>query len=150
MPSAAQYLRPEVIAQVQRLDLRARFIVEGFMSGLHRSPLHGFSVEFSEHRKYAPGDDPRLLDWSVLARTDRLYVRKYQAETNLQCHLLVDTSASMAYPAPAEGAAARRMSKLEYAICLAAALGYHVPRRRLRALRPKTRRVVPQDRDSAD
>ncbi len=124
MPSAAHYLRPEVIAQVQRLDLRARFIVEGFMSGLHSSPFHGSSVEFSEHRKYVAGDDLRLIDWSVLARTDRYYVRKYEAETNMQCHMLVDTSASMAYPDPAEARRSGRMTKLDYGICLAAALGY--------------------------
>lgn len=124
MPSAASYLRPDVIAQVQRLDLRARFIVEGFMSGMHSSPYHGSSVEFSEHRKYVPGDDLRLIDWSLLARTDRYYIRKYEAETNMQCHLIVDTSVSMAYPEPAQLRGTGRMSKLDYAICLAAALGY--------------------------
>jgi uncharacterized protein (DUF58 family) len=124
MPSAARYLRPDVIAQVQRLDLKARFIVEGLMSGLHGSPFQGFSVEFSEHRKYEPGDDPRLIDWSVYGKTDRLYIRKYQAETNLECYLIVDTSASMAYPPPAETRDTGRMSKLDYAICLAASLGY--------------------------
>ncbi len=124
MSSATRYLRPEVIAQVQRLDLRARFIVEGFMSGLHGSPYHGFSVEFSEHRKYVPGDDLRLIDWSLLARTDRYYVKKYEAETNLECHLLVDSSASMAYPDAAVTQESGRMSKLDYAICLAASLGY--------------------------
>lgn len=124
MASAVQYLRPDVIAQVQRLDLKARFIVEGFISGMHGSPFQGFSVEFSEHRKYVPGDDLRQIDWSVYGRTDRFYIRKFEAETNLECHLVVDTSASMAYPSPQEAAAAGRMSKLDYAICLAAALGY--------------------------
>lgn len=141
--SVMKYLRPEVIAKVGRLDLRARFIVEGFLSGLHASPYHGFSVEFSEHRKYVPGDDLRLIDWAVFAKTDRFYIRKFEAETNLAAYLLVDTSASMAYPGTAGAEAARdtgrtptsseeadrlpisrRMSKLEYAICLAAALGY--------------------------
>src|SRR5260221_162426 len=98
MHTAESYLKPEVIRTVGRLDLRARFIVEGFLSGLHTSPFHGFSVEFSEHRKYASGDDPRTIDWSVFARTDRLYVKKYEAETNLACYLLVDTSKSMDYP----------------------------------------------------
>ena len=118
MGSAEQYLKPEVVQQVQRLDLKARFIVEGFIAGLHDSPYHGFSVEFSEHRKYVPGDDIRMIDWGVYAKTDRYYIKKYQAETNLDAYLLVDTSASMAYGS--EG----YMTKLEYAICLAASLGY--------------------------
>lgn len=124
MNSSARYLRPDVIAQVQRLDLKARFIVEGFISGLHNSPFQGFSVEFSEHRKYSPGDDLRQIDWSVYGRTDRFYIKKYNAETNLECHLLVDTSASMNYPPPEQTAETGRLSKLDYAICLAAALGY--------------------------
>ena len=113
-----QYLRPDIIRQVRRLDLKARFIVEGFLAGLHGSPYHGFSVEFSEHRKYVPGDDLRQLDWNVYARTDRFYTRKFQAETNLDAWLLVDASASMDFAT--EG----RMTKLDYAICLAAAMGY--------------------------
>ena len=113
-----KYLRPDVIQQVRRLDLRARFIVEGFLSGLHSSPYHGFSVEFSEHRKYTPGDDIRQIDWSVYGKTDRYYIKKYQAETNLDSYILVDTSASMDFAT--EG----RMTKMDYAICLAAALGY--------------------------
>jgi len=112
------YLRPEVIRQVRRLDLKARFIVEGFLAGLHDSPYHGFSLEFSEHRKYVPGDDPALIDYNAWARTDRYFVRKYQAETNLACYLLVDQSRSMDY------ASGDKMTKLEYSICLAAALGY--------------------------
>ncbi len=124
MLSAARYLRPDVIAQVARLDLRARFIVEGFLSGLHASPFHGFSVEFSEHRKYERGDDLRTIDWAVYARTDRFFVKKYQAETNLEGYLLVDTSASMNYPDVKEARGTGRMNKLDYAICLAAALGY--------------------------
>ena len=116
--SVEQYVRPEVIQQVQRLDLKARFIVEGFLSGLHASPYHGFSAEFSEHRKYTPGDDLRQIDWGVYAKTDRFYVKKHQAETNLDCYLVVDCSGSMGY------AAGGRMTKMDYAICLAAALGY--------------------------
>ncbi len=81
---AEEYLRPDVIQQVQRLDLKARFIVEGFMSGLHASPFHGFSVEFSEHRKYTPGDDIRMIDWNVYGKTDRYYIKKFEAETNLE------------------------------------------------------------------
>ena len=113
-----QYLRPDVIRQVRRLDLKARFIVEGFLSGLHNSPYHGFSVEFSEHRKYAPGDDLRQIDWNVYAKTDRFYTKKFQAETNLDAYLLVDASASMDF------ATEDRMTKMDYAICLAAAMGY--------------------------
>ena len=116
--SIEEYLRPDVIQQVQRLDLKARFIVQGFLSGLHSSPFHGFSVEFSEHRKYNVGDDMRMIDWGVYAKTDRFYIKKYEAETNLDCHLLVDCSGSMGY------AAGGRMSKMDYSICLAAALGY--------------------------
>lgn len=134
MNPLARYLDPAVIQQVSRLDLRARFIVEGFLAGLHSSPFHGFSVEFSEHRKYVQGDEPRTIDWRVFARTDRLFVRKYAAETHLACHLLVDTSASMAPLGSQAGAAttadatAASTSKLSYAIHLAAALGYLVTR----------------------
>lgn len=126
MSSIAQYVRPDIIAQVQRLDLRARFIVEGFYAGLHSSPYHGFSVEFSEHRKYASGDDLRTIDWNVFGKTDRFYVKKFRAETNLSAHLLMDLSGSMAFPKPEhlEPGAAPRMTKFEYATTLAAALGY--------------------------
>src|SRR5690606_34569080 len=109
---------PEVIHQVARLDLRAKFIVEGFLAGLHASPFHGFSVEFSEHRKYVPGDDLKDLDWNVYAKTDKYYTKKYQAETNLTGYLVMDLSASMAYTFRQE------LTKFDYAICLAAALGY--------------------------
>src|ERR1700732_5069335 len=118
MSSPEKYLRPEVIRQVARLDLRARFIVEGFLSGLHASPFQGFSVEFSEHRKYVPGDDLKDLDWHVLARTDKYYLKKFQAETNVTGWLVMDLSASMAYTYRQE------LTKFEYGICLAAALGY--------------------------
>lgn len=118
MPGAERYLRPEVIRQISRLDLRARFIVEGFLAGLHASPFHGFSVEFSEHRKYVPGDDLKDLDWHVFAKTDRYYVKKFEAETNVTGYLVMDLSASMAYTYRQE------LTKFEYAICLAAALGY--------------------------
>jgi uncharacterized protein (DUF58 family) len=116
--NAEKYLRPEVINQVARLDLRAKFIVEGFLAGLHASPYHGFSVEFSEHRKYVPGDDIKDLDWSVYAKTDKYYIRKYEAETNLTGYLVMDLSASMAYTYR------QQLTKFEYGICLAAALGY--------------------------
>lgn len=116
--STEKYLRPEVIRQVARLDLRAKFIVEGFLSGLHASPFHGFSVEFSEHRKYTPGDDLKDMDWNVYAKTDKYYLKKFQAETNMTGYLVMDLSASMAYTYRQE------LTKFEYAICLAAALGY--------------------------
>ncbi len=118
MSSAEEYLRPEVIRNIARLDLRARFIVEGFLSGLHTSPFHGFSVEFSEHRRYTPGDDPRDIDWQVFARTDRFYIRQYQAETNITGYVLMDLSRSMAYTYRQE------LTKFDYSICLAAAISY--------------------------
>ncbi len=118
MAGAEQYLRPEVIRTVARLDLRARFIVEGFLSGLHTSPFQGFSVEFSEHRRYAEGDDPKDIDWLVYAKTDRYYVKKYQAETNITGYLVMDLSESMAFTYRQD------LSKFEYSVCLAAALAY--------------------------
>ncbi|HEV3258228.1 MAG TPA: DUF58 domain-containing protein [Gemmataceae bacterium] len=118
MNAPEKYLRPEVIRQVSRLDLRAKFIVEGFLAGLHASPFHGFSVEFSEHRKYVPGDDLKDLDWNVFAKTDKFYLKKFEAETNVTGYLVMDLSASMAYTYRQE------LTKFEYAICLAAALGY--------------------------
>ncbi|MSU79454.1 MAG: DUF58 domain-containing protein [Gemmataceae bacterium] len=118
MKKPEQYLRPEVIRQVARLDLRAKFIVEGFLQGLHASPFHGFSVEFSEHRKYSAGDDLKDIDWGVYAKTDKYYIRKFQAETNVTGYLAMDLSGSMAYTYRQE------LTKFDYAICLAAALGY--------------------------
>ena len=118
MNTAEKYLKPEVIRQVARLDLRAKFIVEGFISGLHASPFHGFSVEFSEHRKYTSGDNIADIDWNVFAKTDRFYIKKFQAETNLNGYLLMDLSASMGYTYRQE------LTKFEYGVCLAAALGY--------------------------
>jgi uncharacterized protein (DUF58 family) len=120
MPGVAEkYLRPETIRQVSGLDLKARFIVEGFFSGLHASPFQGFSVEFSEHRKYVPGDDIRMIDWNVYAKTQRYYIKKYRAETNMKCYLLVDASTSMGYSYDPE-----TMTKMDYAISCAAALSY--------------------------
>jgi uncharacterized protein (DUF58 family) len=116
--SPEKYLRPEVIRQVARLDLRAKFIVEGFLQGLHASPFQGFSVEFSEHRRYVPGDDLKDLDWNVYAKTDKYYLKKFEAETNMTGYLVMDLSASMAYTYRQE------LTKFEYGICLAAALGY--------------------------
>ena len=116
---AVEYLDPNVIQQVARLDLKAKFIVEGFIAGLHKSPFHGFSVEFSEHRKYSLGDEIKSIDWGVYAKTDKYYVRKYEAETNLECYLFVDMSESMGYRYDKSS-----VTKLEYATYLAAAMGY--------------------------
>lgn len=118
MRNDESYLDPKVARTVKRLDLKARFIVKGFMHGLHASPLQGFSVEFSEHRKYERGDDPKDIDWRLFARTDKYYVRKYEAETNMTGWLVVDSSASMGK------AIGGPTSKFEYAISLAAALSY--------------------------
>jgi len=118
MSTVEKYLKPEVIRQIKRLDLRAQFIVKGFLHGLHASPFHGFSVEFSEHRKYTPGDDPKDIDWLVYAKTDKYYVKKFEAETNLTGYLVMDLSRSMGYTYRQE------LTKFDYCICLAAALGY--------------------------
>ncbi len=112
-----QYLKPEVVSRVRKLDLIARLVVEGFMIGLHRSPYHGFSVEFAEHRQYMPGDEIKHLDWKVYAKTERYYIKKFEEETNLKCYLLLDTSASMGYQSA-------KISKLQYGTYLAAALTY--------------------------
>ena len=119
------YLRPDVIKQVERFDLKAKFLMEGFLAGLHSSPHKGFSVEFSEHRKYVHGDDYRTIDWKVWSRTNRYYIKQYEAETNLTGYLLVDGSGSMAYRGPTiKGVENASMSKLEYATCLAGAMAY--------------------------
>jgi uncharacterized protein (DUF58 family) len=112
-------LDPQVVSRLGRLDLKARLVVEGFISGLHKSPFHGFSVEFVEHRQYMPGDPLRSVDWKVYAKSDRFYVKQYEDETNLRAHLVVDHSASMDY-ASKPGL----VTKLEYARSLAAALAY--------------------------
>ena len=110
-------LDPHFVSKLTRLDLTARLVVEGFLTGLHRSPYHGFSVEFAEHRQYMPGDPLRHLDWKVLAKSDRKYIKQYEEETNLRAMLLVDTSASMGY-------GSHGVTKLDYARQLAAALAY--------------------------
>jgi uncharacterized protein (DUF58 family) len=115
---ANQYLKPDVIQSVGRLDLRARFIIEGFLSGLHSSPFQGFSVEFSEHRRYSTGDDPKDIDWLVYAKTDRYYVKKYQAETNMTGIIVLDLSESMGYTYR------QKLTKFDYSVSLAAALAY--------------------------
>ena len=109
-------LHPEVIKRIGRLEIRARHIVEGLLSGMHRSPYFGQSVEFLQHREYVPGDDLRRVDWKVWAKQDRLYVKQYEEDTNLRCCLLVDVSASMAY-------GSGPLTKVDYAMTAAAALG---------------------------
>lgn len=124
--AAAQGLRhldPAVIARLGSLELKARAIVEGFISGLHRSPFRGFSVEFAEYRPYLPGDDLASLDWKVYARSDRHFVKKFEEETNVECHLLIDISRSMSYGTSA-------MTKREYAATLTACLAYLMQRQR--------------------
>ena len=116
MRAVEEYLKPAVVRQIARLDLRAQFIVRGFLQGLHASPYQGFSVEFSEHRKYTAGDDPKGIDWLVYAKTDKHYVKKFEAETNITGYLAIDTSASMAYTYR------QQLTKLDYSISLAAAL----------------------------
>jgi uncharacterized protein (DUF58 family) len=118
-----RYLDPALIARIGSMELRARTIVEGFLSGLHRSPFKGFSVEFAEYRQYMPGDDLSTIDWKVYARTDRHYVKKFEEETNLDCHVLLDVSRSMGY-------GSQGVTKLEYGAYLAASLGYLMNRQR--------------------
>ncbi len=117
MPDSRRFLHPEAIKRIGRLDLRARHIVEGFLSGMHRSPYFGQSVEFLQHREYVVGDDLRHVDWKVWARQDRLYIKQFEEDTNLRCTLLVDTSNSMRY---GNGA----LNKYEYACTIAASLAY--------------------------
>ncbi len=117
------YLDPATIARLGTLDLKARTIVEGFLSGLHRSPFKGFSVEFAEYREYLPGDDLATLDWKVYARSDRHVVKKFEEETNLECHILLDVSRSMGY-------GSGPVTKLQYGSFLAAALAYLMNRQR--------------------
>ncbi len=119
MENYQKYLNPQTLAKLEGLELRARLIVEGYVSGVHRSPYHGFSIEFAEHREYVPGDDLRYVDWKVFGKTDKVYLKQYEEETNLVSYLLLDTSESMRYrsdDAP--------LSKLEYAQCAAGALSY--------------------------
>src|SRR3954447_4323404 len=116
-PSSPDAIDPSALARFGRLELLARLVVEGVMSGLHKSPLKGFSVEFAEHRQYGPGDEIRHVDWRAYGKTDRYYVKEYEEETNLKAYLVVDSSGSMGY-------AGRTASKLEHARRLAASLAY--------------------------
>ncbi len=120
---ASRFLDPMAVSRLASLDLKAKLVVEGFFAGLHRSPYHGFSVEFAEHRQYMPGDPLRAIDWKVLAKSDRLYVKQYEEETNLRSYILLDVSASM-WKAPVPPKAPDTLPKLEYASYLAASLAH--------------------------
>ncbi len=114
---AGSFIDPQALMAIRNLELRARIVVQGFWNGLHRSPYHGFSVEFTEYRQYTPGDDPRYLDWRLYARSDRYYIKKFEDETNLRCYLLVDNSRSMSY-------GSLTYSKAQYANTLAATFAH--------------------------
>lgn len=134
------FLDPTILARIGNLELIAKFVVEGFISGLHKSPYHGFSVEFSQYRQYMPGDDPKHIDWKAYARTDRYYIKQFEEETNLNCYLLLDTSESMAHPVDDEqtndaategdGAGTPSLSKLRYSSFLIASLAYFMAKQR--------------------
>ncbi len=111
-----KYLQPEIVAKLTNMELVARLVVEGFITGLHKSPYHGFSVEFAEHRQYMPGDEVRHIDWKIYGKRDRFYIKQFEEETNLKAYILLDASKSMAY------ASSSRPSKLEYASYITAAL----------------------------
>jgi len=113
-----QYLKPQVVSKLANMELRARLVVEGFITGLHKSPYHGFSVEFAEHRQYMPGDEIKHLDWKIYGKTDRYYIKQYEEETNLKSYIILDASRSMSY------ASDGNLPKLEYASYLAASLSY--------------------------
>ncbi|MDB4617474.1 DUF58 domain-containing protein [Verrucomicrobiales bacterium] len=115
--SKTNYIDPAALMRIKSLELRARVVMEGFWKGIHKSPYHGFSVEFSEYRQYTKGDDPRFIDWKVVARSDRVYIKKFEDETNLRCCLMVDQSKSMSY-------GSGEFSKAEYASTLAATLAH--------------------------
>jgi uncharacterized protein (DUF58 family) len=117
MESYQRFLIPEVLAKLKQIDLKARLVVEGFLTGLHRSPYKGFSQEFAEYRNYIPGDEPKRIDWKVYAKTDRFFIREYEEETNLKAYILLDASGSMSYTS-------NKVTKLEYGSFLAASLAY--------------------------
>ncbi len=123
MNETLRFIDPNILASITGMELRAKAVVEGFLSGLHKSPFKGFSVEFAEYRLYTPGDDPRHIDWKVYGRSDRFYVKEFEEETNLSCYLLLDLSRSMTYSSGG-------LSKLEYGSYLAASLAYLMARQR--------------------
>ncbi|MFI5251053.1 MAG: DUF58 domain-containing protein [Bacteroidota bacterium] len=113
-----RYLQPDVVAKLSNMELVARLVVEGFITGLHKSPFHGFSVEFAEHRQYMPGDEIKHVDWKIYGKTDRYYIKQYEEETNLKSYIILDTSRSMAFSSE------KRMTKLEYGSYITAALAH--------------------------
>lgn len=135
-----RFLEPEVVSRLDNLELKARLVVEGFIIGLHRSPYHGFSVEFAEHRQYMPGDPIKNIDWKVYGKTDRYYLKVFEEETNLRCHILLDCSASMDY-------SSKRITKFDYARQLAASLAYLMIRQQdavgFLSYDEKIRRLIP-------
>lgn len=124
MEDYRRFLQPSVVAQLKNIELKARLVVEGFITGLHRSPYHGFSVEFAEHRQYNPGDEIKHIDWKVYGRTDRYYVKQFEEETNLRCVIAIDKSASMRYSSKGN------ISKFEYSAYLAASIAYLLMKQR--------------------
>jgi uncharacterized protein (DUF58 family) len=126
-----RFLDPKTLDKIGRLDVRARLVVDGFITGLHKSPYHGFAVEFATHREYVPGDEIKHIDWKVWARQDRFYIKEYEEETNLKCTILLDCSKSMAYGSAridGRGGAADGLSKFEYAATAGACLAYLLQR----------------------
>ena len=136
-----KYLNPDIVSKLKGMELRARMVVEGFIAGLHKSPYHGFSVEFAEHRQYMPGDNIRDIDWKVYAKSDRYYIKQYEEETNLKGYLLLDCSKSMAYQSK------DRMRKIDYGGLLCGAMSYLMLRQRdavgLVTFDDKIRRYIP-------
>ena len=120
-----KYLSPDIVSKLKGMELKARMVVEGFITGLHKSPYHGFSVEFAEHRQYMPGDSIRDIDWKVYAKSDRYYIKQYEEETNLKAYILMDCSASMGYASDD-----KRVSKFDYVLTLAASLSYMMLKQR--------------------
>ncbi len=141
MQDYRKYLDPEIVSKLKGMEMRARMVVEGFITGLHKSPYHGFSVEFAEHRQYMPGDNIRDIDWKVYAKSDRFYIKQYEEETNLKAYLLLDCSRSMSYKS------GDRITKLDYAGLLSGALSYMMLRQRdavgLVTFDDKIRRYIP-------
>lgn len=123
MSESQSFLDPAALMKIKSLQLRAKAVADGFQSGLHRSPYHGFSAEFSEYRQYSPGDDPKYMDWRLFARSDRYYIKKFEDETNRRCYLLVDLSKSMQF-------STLEYSKADYARTLAATLAYFLANQR--------------------
>jgi len=118
MEDYRKYLIPDIVSKISNMELRARLVVEGFIAGLHKSPFHGFSVEFAEHRQYLPGDETRYIDWKIYGKTEKYFIKQFEEETNLKSYLLLDISKSMDY------ASEKNIKKIEYASYLASSLAY--------------------------